>query len=89
LRSHLSSLPSAGSGPYELTAREGMPRGDLTTLEELAGLVQWLASDAPSSLNGETLNLDGGFSLTRKSRPAPSPEVAEWLVEKEWRDADD
>jgi hypothetical protein len=35
--------------------------------------------------NGETLKLDGGFSLTRKSRPAPSAEVAEWLVEPEWR----
>jgi len=66
-------------------AREDTPRGDLTTLEELAELVRWLASDAPSSLNGETLKLDGGFSLTRKSRPAPSPDVAEWLVEPEWR----
>ena len=47
--------------------------------------MRWLASDAPSSLNGETLKLDGGFSLTRKSRPAPSAEVAEWLVEPEWR----
>jgi NAD(P)-dependent dehydrogenase (short-subunit alcohol dehydrogenase family) len=72
--------PFAGS-----LAREDTPRGDLTTLEELAELVRWLASDAPSSLNGETLKLDGGFSLTRKSRPAPSPDVAEWLVEPEWR----
>ena len=79
--------PFAGSlaGDAERIAREDTPRGDLTTLEELAELVRWLASDAPSSLNGETLKLDGGFSLTRKSRPAPSPDVAEWLVEPEWR----
>ena len=37
------------------------------------------------SLNGETLKLDGGFSLTRKPRPAPSAAVEEWLVEQEWR----
>ena len=65
----------------ERIARDDTPRGDLTTLEELAALVHWLASDAPESLNGETLKLDGGFSLTRKSRPAPSAAVAEWLVE--------
>ena len=66
-------------------AREDTPRGDLTTLEELAALVHWLAGEAPESLNGETLKLDGGFSLTRKPRPAPSAAVEEWLVEPEWR----
>ena len=59
--------------------------GSRRTLGELAALVRWLAGDAPASLSGETLKLDGGFSLTRKARPAPSAEVAEWLVEKEWR----
>jgi NAD(P)-dependent dehydrogenase (short-subunit alcohol dehydrogenase family) len=79
--------PFAGrlDGEAERTLREDTPRGDLTTLEELAALVHWLASEAPESLNGETLKLDGGFSLTRKSRPAPSAEIAEWLVEPEWR----
>jgi hypothetical protein len=124
--SHLSSLPSPGSGPYGAggvllqtvlrvavienaatgfcanavavgplagslagdageIACEGTPRGALTTLEELAALVHWLAGDAPEALSGDTLKLDGGFSLTRKPRPAPSAVVAEWLVEKEWR----
>jgi hypothetical protein len=123
---HLSSLPSAGSGPYgaggvmlqtvlrvavienaatgfcanaiavgppagsldaegERILREDTPRGQPTTIDELAALVPWLAGDAPTSLNGETLKRDGGFSLTRKSRPAPSAEIAEWLVEEEWR----
>jgi NAD(P)-dependent dehydrogenase (short-subunit alcohol dehydrogenase family) len=79
--------PLAGSltGEAERIARDDTPRGALTTLEELAALVQWLASDAPSSMNGETLKLDGGFSLTRKPRPAPSAEVAAWLLEEEWR----
>jgi NAD(P)-dependent dehydrogenase (short-subunit alcohol dehydrogenase family) len=80
--------PLAGSlgAEEERLAREDTPRGALTTLEELAALVQWLANDAPTSLNGETLKLDGGFSLTRKPRPAPSAEIAEWLVEEEWRE---
>jgi hypothetical protein len=83
----IAVAPFAGSldADADRTLREDTPRGDLTTLEELAGLVQWLLHDAPGSLNGETLKLDGGFSLTRKSRPAPSAEVAEWLVEQEWR----
>jgi NAD(P)-dependent dehydrogenase (short-subunit alcohol dehydrogenase family) len=79
--------PLAGilAGDAAVVANEDTPRGALTTLEELAALVHWLAGDAPESLNGDTLKLDGGFSLTRKSRPAPTAEVAEWLVEKEWR----
>jgi NAD(P)-dependent dehydrogenase (short-subunit alcohol dehydrogenase family) len=79
--------PLAGSlgDDAERAAYEDTPRGALTTLEELAALVHWLAGEAPESLNGDTLKLDGGFSLTRKSRPAPSPEVAGWLVEPEWR----
>ena len=77
--------PFAGSldAEAERILREDTPRSDLTTLEELAGLVHWLASEAPDSLNGETLKLDGGFSLTRKPRPAPSAAVAEWLVDDE------
>jgi NAD(P)-dependent dehydrogenase (short-subunit alcohol dehydrogenase family) len=80
--------PLAGSlgDKEERIARDDTPRGALTTLEELAALVHWLVGDAPTSLNGETLKLDGGFSLTRKPRPAPSAEIAEWLVEEEWRE---
>jgi NAD(P)-dependent dehydrogenase (short-subunit alcohol dehydrogenase family) len=70
----------------ERTAVEDTPNGQLVTLGELADLVVWLVRDAPASLNGETLKLDGGFSLTRKPRAAPTAEVAEWLVEKEWHD---
>ena len=83
----IAVAPLAGmlDAEAEMTLRTDTPRGDLTTLEELAALVHWLAGEAPESLNGETLKLDGGFSLTRKSRPAPSAAVAEWLVEEEWR----
>jgi len=79
--------PLAGSldSDGERILREDTPRAQPTTLGELAELVHWLGGAAPASLNGDTLKLDGGFSLTRKSRPAPSAEVAEWLVEKEWR----
>ena len=84
----IAVAPFAGmlDAEAEVTLRTDTPRGDLTTLEELAALVHWLAGEAPESLNGETLKLDGGFSLTRKSRPAPSAAVAEWLVEEEWRE---
>ena len=78
-------LPGSLAADAEGVALADTPRGQLTTVEELAALVDWLAGDAPASLNGETLKLDGGFSLTRKPRPAPSAEVAGWLVEEEWR----
>jgi hypothetical protein len=79
--------PLEGSldGELDRTLREDTPRGQPTALGELAALVHWLAGEAPAALNGETLKLDGGFSLTRKSRPAPTAAVAEWLVEPEWR----
>jgi NAD(P)-dependent dehydrogenase (short-subunit alcohol dehydrogenase family) len=79
--------PLAGSrdDATEGVSREDTPTGELTTLDELADVVHWLASDAPTALNGETLRLDGGFSITRKPRVAPSPEIAEWLVDAEWR----
>jgi NAD(P)-dependent dehydrogenase (short-subunit alcohol dehydrogenase family) len=78
-------LPGSLAAEAEGIALADTPRGQLTTVEELAALVDWLAGEAPASLNGETLKLDGGFSLTRKPRPAPSAEVAGWLVEEEWR----
>jgi NAD(P)-dependent dehydrogenase (short-subunit alcohol dehydrogenase family) len=83
----IAVAPFAGvlDADAETILRADTPRGDLTTLEELAALVHWLAGEAPESLNGETLKLDGGFSLTRKPRPAPSAAVEEWLVEPEWR----
>jgi NAD(P)-dependent dehydrogenase (short-subunit alcohol dehydrogenase family) len=83
----IAVAPFAGAldADAETILRADTPRGDLTTLEELAALVHWLAGEAPESLNGETLKLDGGFSLTRKPRPAPSAAVEEWLVEPEWR----
>jgi NAD(P)-dependent dehydrogenase (short-subunit alcohol dehydrogenase family) len=78
-------LPGSLDTESERILREDTPRGEPAQPGELAALVHWLAGDAPASLNGETLKLDGGFSLTRKPRPAPSPQVAEWLVEPEWR----
>jgi hypothetical protein len=78
-------LDGSLDGELDRTLREDTPRGQPTALGELAALVHWLAGDAPAALNGETLKLDGGFSLTRKSRPAPTAAVAEWLVEEAWR----
>lgn len=81
----VSPLAGSVTGEDERVLRDDTPGGELTTLAELAGLVHWLARSAPRSLNGETLRLDGGFSLTRSSRVAPSAAIAEWLVEPEWR----
>jgi NAD(P)-dependent dehydrogenase (short-subunit alcohol dehydrogenase family) len=78
-------LPGTLPPDAEGVAFADTPRGRLTTVEELAALVDWLAGDAPASLNGETLKLDGGFSLTRKPRAAPSAAIAEWLVDEDWR----
>jgi NAD(P)-dependent dehydrogenase (short-subunit alcohol dehydrogenase family) len=79
--------PLAGSRDEsaEQADREDTPTRELTTLDQLADVVHWLAVDAPTSLNGETLRLDGGFSITRTSRVAPSPEIAGWLVDESWR----
>jgi Enoyl-(Acyl carrier protein) reductase len=81
----LGPLAGGLGGEEERAAREDTPRGRLTGLEELAALVHWLVGEAPAALNGETLKLDGGFSLTRKPRAAPSAGVAEWLMEEDWR----
>lgn len=60
--------------PAELDRELAMsdtPTGRLLTEEELAAAITWLLSDEAAHLNGEILHLDGGYTITRGSRPDP------------------
>ena len=50
------------------------PTGRLVTTEELAAAVTWLLSDDAEQVTGEILRLDGGYTITRGSRPDPRRE---------------
>jgi NAD(P)-dependent dehydrogenase (short-subunit alcohol dehydrogenase family) len=47
------------------------PTGQLITEAGIATAVAWLLSPDAEQLNGEILHLDGGYRLTRGSRPDP------------------
>ena len=53
----------------------------------MAGAVAWLLSDDAAHVNGEVVRVDGGYTITRGSTPAPSVAAAEWLLDEEWRAA--
>lgn len=52
-------------------AQTDTPTGRLSREADLAGVIAWLLSDDAEQLNGETLNLDGGYTITRGSRADP------------------
>jgi len=54
-------LPDAEHRLAEAAARS--PRGRLTSLEEVAGAAQFLASDASAGVSGHTLVVDGGARI--------------------------
>ena len=47
------------------------PTGRMTTDDDIAKAVVWLLSPDAEQLNGEVLHLDGGYTITRGSRPNP------------------
>lgn len=47
------------------------PTGRMITEADIAAAVAWLLSPDAEQLNGEILHLDGGYTLTRGSRPDP------------------
>ena len=47
------------------------PTGRLVTEDDIAATVRWLLSADAEQLNGEILRLDGGYTITRGSRPQP------------------
>jgi 3-oxoacyl-[acyl-carrier protein] reductase len=54
----------------ELAVRD-TPTGQLITDADIATAVAWLLSPDAEQINGEILHLDGGYTLTRGSRPDP------------------
>jgi NAD(P)-dependent dehydrogenase (short-subunit alcohol dehydrogenase family) len=47
------------------------PTGRMITAVDIAAAVAWLLSPDAEQLNGEILHLDGGYTITRGSRPDP------------------
>lgn len=54
----------------ELAVRD-TPTGRLTTDDDVAAAVLWLLSSDAEQLTGEVIHLDGGYTVTRGSRPDP------------------
>ena len=47
------------------------PDRRLTATSDVASAVEWLLSDAASHVTGEVIRVDGGYTITRGSRPDP------------------
>jgi NAD(P)-dependent dehydrogenase (short-subunit alcohol dehydrogenase family) len=52
-------------------ARTDTPTGRLTSEADIAAAVAWLLSGDADQLSGEVVRLDGGYTITRGSRPDP------------------
>lgn len=52
-------------------ARADTPTGRLTSDADIAATICWLLSDDADQLSGEVLRVDGGYTITRGSRPDP------------------
>lgn len=61
---HLPALMLGTNSGQDLldAARDKTPLGRLVTPEEVAEVVFWLCNDAPISLTGQTIVIDGGFT---------------------------
>jgi 3alpha(or 20beta)-hydroxysteroid dehydrogenase len=60
--------------PDELDGRLALadtPTGRLVSASDISATVAWLLSPEAEQLNGEILHLDGGYTITRGSRPDP------------------
>lgn len=58
-------MPGTSSGQELLDAAAARtPAGWLATPEEVADVVYWLCSDAPVTMTGQVLVVDGGFTLS-------------------------
>lgn len=57
-------MDGTGAGQALLdAARERTPMKRLATPEEVADVIYWLCTDAPITMTGQTLVIDGGFTL--------------------------
>lgn len=67
----------AGALPVELDPELALvdtPSGRLTTDADLADAIAWLLSPEAAQVNGAILRVDGGYTITRGSRPDPGKE---------------
>ena len=55
-------------------AVDDTPGGRLATTTDVASAVAWLLSDDASHVSGEVVRVDGGYTITRGSRPSPEEE---------------
>lgn len=62
----------AGLDP-ELAAAD-TPLGRLATAEDVAAAVAWLVSPAAAHVTGEVVRVDGGYTISKGSRPDPRKE---------------
>ncbi|MER3412141.1 MAG: hypothetical protein C4305_07520, partial [Thermoleophilia bacterium] len=79
------ALPPALESDGAALAVEDTPARRLANLDDVAGTVAWLLSLEASFVNGEVVRLDGGYTITRSSRAAPSQALELRLLEERWR----
>jgi NAD(P)-dependent dehydrogenase (short-subunit alcohol dehydrogenase family) len=68
---------SAGTLPSELDpglAVSDTPLRRLASVDDVAEAVAWLLTSASAHVTGEVIRVDGGYTITRGSRPEPGDE---------------
>jgi NAD(P)-dependent dehydrogenase (short-subunit alcohol dehydrogenase family) len=79
------ALPAALGDDGLAVAVDDTPAGRLARAEDVAGAVAWLLSPDATHVNGEVVRVDGGYTITRSQRAAPSRRFEQWLLEEPWR----
>lgn len=67
-------LEAAPAGLDADLARRDTPLGSLATPADVAEVVAWLLSPASAHVTGEVIRVDGGYTITKGSRPDPGEE---------------
>ncbi len=78
------ALPAALGSDGAALAVEDTPARWLAGLDDVAGTVAWLLSPDAAFVNGEVVRVDGGYTITRSSRAAPSQALERRLLDETW-----